>query len=222
MKKMLKRIVALCCVCLFSFMSTTVSVYAAEGYQRENEYYIFKYGDREIQYMLDEKQQPYYESNGERINLALPLDHLKVTDEALLAELNSKLQDEMLRGTFNYEPTNYHNLGVQPYEETMGLSENYTDTDILKMHPTKGILRIKTSEEEKKHFWLGKKISYVLYYYSPETNWWYDYTVNNINCSNDVGSSINLVSAQLYPYVYYDVKSSDLTSAKITCWCTDV
>lgn len=222
MKNMLKRVVALCFVCLFSFMSTATSVYAAEDFQKEKEYYVYKYGDREIKYLLDENMQPYYESNGERINLALPLEHLKVTDEALLAKLNSKMQNEMTRETNNYVPSNYHDLGVQPYEETMSLSENYTDTDILKMHPTKGVLRIRTSEEERKFLKFGRKISYILYYYSPDTNTWNTYTVNNINCSNDTGSPLDLISAQIYPYVYYDVKSDDLSSAKITCWCTDV
>ncbi|MBE5929802.1 MAG: hypothetical protein E7268_01925 [Lachnospiraceae bacterium] len=222
MKNMLKRIVALCFVCLFSIMSTATSVYAAEDCQKEKEYHVFKYGDREIQYLLDEKMQPYYESNGERINLALPLEHLKVTDEALLAKLNSKMQNEMTRETNNYVPSNYHDLGVQPYEETMSLSENYTDTDILKVHPTKGIIRIRTSEEDRKFLKFGRKISYILYYYSPDADFWYDYEVNEINCSNDTGSPFNLVSAQIYPYVYYDIKSDDLSSAKITCWCTDV
>lgn len=222
MKKMLQRIVALCCFCLFSFMSTAVPAYAAEGYQKENEYYVFKYGEREIRYLLDEKMQPYYESDGERINLALPLEHLRVTDEEVLATLNRSLRGGMARGISGVTPTTYHDLGVQPYEETMYLSSDYVSTKYMKMHPTKEVLRIKTSDEVKVHWYSGKRISYVVYYYSAVDEMWCEYEVDNINCSNDIGSGLDLISGQLFPYVYYKVKSDSLSSAKITCWCTDV
>lgn len=221
MKKMLKRIIVSCYIFLFAFMSTTATAYASEDAQ--NEYYVYNFGEREIRYQLDEKRQPYYESNGERIYVALPLEHLKITDEALLAELNLGMQNDVVRSTSVYEPPEYHDLAVQPFERTMYLNDNYKYTDIMKMDPTKSIIRIKTSEEIKNTLFTGKKISYLFAYYSVVDEAWYRLTVEDSDCSNNVGDPFDLSSGQLIPYVYYGVKkSSDLYSAKVTCWCTDV
>lgn len=222
-KKVIIGIVALCFVFLFPFMTSASTAYATEETQNKNEYYVYNYGDKEIYYLLDEKKQPYYESNGERIYLALPLEHLKVTDEEFLAELNCSIKNTTLRTTSAYEPEDYHNLASEPFESTIYLSNDYTYTKILKMNPTKEVIRIKTSKEVKNHFFTGKKISYVVVYYSAVDETWFQYTVDDINCSNDVGSALDLTSGQLFPYVYYGVKkSSDLSSVTVTCWCTDV
>ena len=105
----------------------------------------------------------------------------------------------------------------------MNLSDNYVDTEYMKMHPTKPVIRIKTSEEVKENIFAGKKISYVVHYYSVVDEEWCTYTVDGINCSNDIGSGLDLVSSDLFPYVYYSIKrSSKLSSAKISIWCTGV
>ncbi len=222
MKNMLKRIVALCCVCLFSIMSTATSVYAADDCQKEMEYYVYKYGDREIQYLLDEKMQPYYEANGERIYLALPLEHLRITDDSVLADLNRGIQNAISVNSSDYEPPEYHDLALQPFERTMYLNANYKYTDIMKMNMTKQIIRIKTSEEEKNSLFGGKLISYVIAYYCVEEKTWHKISVENSDCSISVGQPFDVLSPQLHPYVYYGIKSEDLYSAKVTCWCTDV
>ncbi len=222
-KKLFIGIAALCLVFLAPFLATASTACAEEEVRQEKEYYVYNYGDEEIYYLLDEKMQPYYEADGERVYLALPLEHLKVTDEEFLAELNCAMQNAMSINPLAYVPGDYHDLAVEPFERTMYLSDNYTYTGILKMDPTKRVIRMKTSEEIKNHLFTGKKISYIVAYYSAAEDTWHKYTVEDINCSNDVGSPLDLVSGQLYPYVYFGVKkSSDLYSAKVSCWCTDI
>ncbi len=222
-KKLFIGIAALCFVFLAPFLTAASTACAEEEIQQEEEYYIYNYGDREIYYLMDEKMQPYYEANGERIYLALPLEHLRVTDEEFLAELNRGMQTAMAINPLAYVPGDYHDLAVETFERTMYLSDNYTYTGILKMDPTKRVIRMKTSEEIKNHLFTGKKISYIVAYYSVVDESWHKQTVEDINCSNDVGVSLNVVSGQLSPYVYFGVKkSSDLYSAKVSCWCTDI
>lgn len=222
-KKLFIGIAALCFVFLAPFLTAASTACAEEEIQQEEEYYIYNYGDREIYYLMDEKMQPYYEANGERIYLALPLEHLRVTDEEFLAELNRGMQTAMAINPLAYVPGDYHDLAVETFERTMYLSDNYTYTGILKMDPTKRVIIMKTSEEIKNHLFTGKKISYIVAYYSVVDESWHKQTVEDINCSNDVGVSLNVVSGQLSPYVYFGVKkSSDLYSAKVSCWCTDI
>lgn len=222
-KKLFIGIAALCLIFLVPFMTAASTACAAEEVQQEKEYYIYNYGDKEIYYLLDEKMQPYYEADGERIYLALPLEHLRVTDEEFLAKLNRGMQNAMAINPLTYVPGDYHDLAVEPFERTMYLSDNYTYTGILKMDPTKKVIRMKTSDEIKNHLFTGKKITYLVAYYSLVDESWHKQTVEDIDCSNDVGTSLDVVSGQLSPYVYFGVKkSSDLYSAKVSCWCTDI
>lgn len=222
-KKLCSGIIAFCFVSLFFTITSTPTVHASEEHQDDLTYYVYNNGETEIHYLLDERMQPYYEANGEHIYLALPLEHLKVTDENLLAELNHSMHITMARNTLAYEPAEYHDLAIESFERTMYLSDNYTYTGILKMDITKPIVRIKTSNEVKNNLLTGKKISYIIAYYSVVDETWFKYTVEDVNCSNDSGSPFDLQSGQLYPYIYYGIKkSSNLYSATISCWCTDV
>ena len=153
--------------------------------------------------------------------MALPLEHLRVTDETVLSDLNM-LRDDQRVGGRSYNPSSYFDMtNGGTYTDTFYLTDSYQRTPDIRVNMNHHIIRIRTSNEVKNSFFTGKKISYIVYYYFEPFECWYHYEVEDINVSNDIGSPLNL--SGLYPYVYYEVKkSSDLSQADIHIWQTDV
>ena len=86
-----------------------------------SECYIFTHEDSIISYYLDENNMPYILQNGNRMPMALPLEHLRVTDETVLSDLNM-LRDDQRVGGRSYNPSSY-------FDMTNG--GTYTDTFLI-------------------------------------------------------------------------------------------
>ena len=217
----MKLLVALLLLSLCVSKGTSVYADAAGLKNAYSECYTFTFADSTIPYYLDGNNMPYMLQNGNYMPMALPLDHLRVTDETVLSDLNM-LKDNQRIGGRSFNPSSYFDMtNGGTYTDTFYLTNSYQNTPYIRVNLNHHIIRIRTSNEVKNSIFTGKKISYIVYYYFEPFDCWYSYEVNDINVSNDIGSPLNL--SGLYPYVYYGVKkSSDLSQADIHIWQTDV
>ena len=69
--------------------------------------FVFEDGTK-IQYYLDEIGNPYRIINGEKVYIALALDHLAVTDSEIILELNSQTKNRI--ESISPRATNYYDL----------------------------------------------------------------------------------------------------------------
>lgn len=223
MIKIKKRVgVFMVCV-LFSCLSFTT--FAKE----QEKIYIHKdVNDVSIEYYLDDAGMPYNYVNGEKIYLALPLEHLKVEDNDLLEELNSIFDnnDNINRAA----PTQYVDLSTGSgltsspiYTKNISFtSGNVHPTDYLKFNAQHAQVRFKTTNIEKSSIFIGDKITFYFYYYCEALDEWYSTSMTDIDCSG-----INGVGIQFSPSVnqygkFTIVKSSDWDSATINIWTIPV
>lgn len=210
-------------ICINSVFCASTSVCAAETQTAFPESYIYELNNQVIEYYLDEDDMPYVIRNGIRVPIALPLEHMLVTDKETRANLNLLNNNS----SFNYSafsiPSSYFDMrNGGTYTETISLSNSYSYTSYIRINQSRPIIRIRTSNEIKNSFFTGKKISYVVYYYFEATDSWYSYTVNDCNVSNDIGGALDIGSG-IYSYVYYGVKkSSDLSQVDVHIWQSDI
>lgn len=206
-------------ICINGFAGASM-VYAADGSVNQSQSYVYERDDEIIEYYLDENNMPYVIREGSKMPVALPLEHLKVTEAETLAQLSAKMLNS---GTRAFTPNAYYDMtNGGTYTETMYLTDSYQNTSYIRINQSHPVIRIRTENEVKNTIFTGKKISYVVYYYCEGLDSWYSYTVNDCNVSTAVGGALDIGRA-IYSYVYYGVKkSSDLYSADVCIWQTDV
>lgn len=165
MIKIRKRVIVFM-VCVM-FYCISFQTFAKE----QEKIYIHNDGDVSIEYYLDDAGMPYNYVNGEKIYLALPLEHLKVEEIELLEELNSIFDDKdnMNRAV----PTQYVDLSTGSgmtsspiYTKNISFaSGNVHPTDYLKFNAQHAQVRFKTTNIEKSSIFIGDKITFFFYYY---------------------------------------------------------
>lgn len=206
--------------CVNSIVGATKTVYGADTTEKLSLPFVYVNGNEVIEYFLDENDMPYVIREGNKMPIALPLEHLRVTEEVVLSQLNTMTQSTSSRA---FTPSSYFDMtNGGTYTETMYLSDAYQNTSYIRINQSHPVIRICTKNEVKNTIFTGKKISYVVYYYCEGLDAWYNYTVNDCNVSTAYGGALD-IGRGIYSYIYYSVKkSSDLYSADICIWQSDV
>ncbi len=168
MKRTISIVITL--ICLFSI--GTFQSFALN----DNLIYTTNEG-KNIYYCLDENLNPYYIVNGEKMYITLPLEHLKVTDKQIIAELNQSMNKESAKST----PTSYYDISTggtstdSPHYTRSVSFENSTSfiTPVLKLNISHNTMRVKASNIVKQHIFAGKKFDLTYYYYDSIDDAWY-------------------------------------------------
>ncbi len=177
-----------------------------------------------IEYYLDEEGNPYHYVNDEKIYLALPLEHLRVTDPEKIEELNQILADTMSRAV----PTSYVDLSTgaatlasNKYTASVSFANatSFT-TQVLKFHSQHKTIRIETSDIVKENIFAGKKVTIVYHYYDLIFDEWSEQKYTSKDCSDIGGFGIQYVGSTS-PYARFDIeKSSAIESFTLKIWTT--
>lgn len=196
--------------------------------------YTFTLSDGKIiHYFLDKDNMPYQYINGEIIYVALPLEHLKVTDVDILEELNLFIENnkENDKTIDRSVPTNYVDLS-QCYGQnnsahyyryvTFSTTLTQIPTSIFKLYEGHNSIRLKMTNIEKAHWYSSTNISYNYSYYYPNDDAWYTLSRNNVDCTGVDGHGVQHLPAS-YPYGrYYIIKNSNLINFDIDVWTSTI
>lgn len=214
MKKIFSIILAFVSVFMFIIptYATTVDLGPA---------YVFTFPDgTEVTYHLDESGYPYRIIDGERIYIALALEHLEVRDPAILAELQ---QREVERNTANsaitrssssvFDMSNCANDGYSTeYVVNATLSNTVffeTSTLLYNAHHT----GLEINTDNHRPLTASNKISFIYYFYHQTYGRWYSLSFTGKDCS--LGYAFQH-SPSIYPKGYFKVLSySNLKSCTI-------
>ena len=132
--------------------------------------------------MLDSSLNPYIYDDGEKVHIALALDHLEVTDSTILADLNSDL--ELVKKVGNQAralPTNFEDLSTGDVssnspEYTQNISWGSSEsimTRILKFEAQHTYVRVKSTDLDKVEWYSSDNISFTYFYYYELQDVWY-------------------------------------------------
>lgn len=181
-------------------------------YQTMNEF-VFEDGTK-IQYYLDEIGNPYRIFNGERVYIALALDHLEVTDSELLAELNARRNSNAI--AISPQATNYYDLSncdadKFSREYTVNATQLTTDffvtaTLIYNAHHT----GIEINTDNHSPWYASNKINFIYYFYNATQGRWYALAFVQKNCS--AGFRFQH-SPSIYPQGYFKILASNNLSS---------
>lgn len=219
----MKKIISLLLVCVMLSMSG-VSAFALE----EKQMYEFEFPDgKKVNYYLDENQMPYRLIDGEVVYVALPLEHLKVTEPLKIAKLNAGQAESQSEKSGNQgAPTYYFDLSTGPasrnsisYTQPISfLNVTSMSTMNLKFHPQHQSIRIKTTNLVKEHFWSGVKIDFTYYYYYESNKEWCYLNFTNINCTIADGFGFQH-QPNIHTFGRFDIiKNSGLQSFDVEIW----
>lgn len=210
-------------IAIISMMFTSFQVHAQDLiYVYEDEY------GNEINYLMDENGTPYNYIDGELVYFALPLEHLKVTDENLICQLNEGLvlEDFINRAV----PTQYVDLSTESgltsspvYTKNISFaSGNVHGLDYLKFNTQHAQVRFKTTNIVKESIFAGNDITFYFYYYSEILDEWYSTSMTDVNCTSVNGVGIQF-SPSAHPYGKFTVvKSSNWESVTVNIWTLPV
>ncbi len=178
-------------------------------------------------YYLDETGNPYTVINAEKVYLALPLEHLRVTDFQKIDELNAAISNTSIgRST----PTTYYDISDNNDTEKLNSSVysadvNFDDTptfttEVLKVNRQHATVRFKTSDIKKENIFAGKKVNFTFYYFDPIDEEWYSQAYSDKDCTGATGFGI-LFSPSVNQYLQFDIsKSSKIKSLTLEIWTT--
>lgn len=176
-------------------------------------------------YFLDEVGNPYIIINDEVTYVALPLDHLKVTDSEKIAELNECILPVQTRSL----PTNYYDISEGDaevinspvYTASVDFDATTTfTTRVLKVNRRHVQFRFKTSNIKKENILTGSKVNFTVYFYDVVAEEWFAETYNEVNCTSTNGVGI-VFSPTVTEYLQFDVsKSSKIKSLTLEIWTT--
>ena len=221
MKKALNRVISIC-ICIMLIIATNSIAFAGSA----NEKYRFIYPDNTVvEYYLDEYGNPYIIKEGEKIVVALPLEHLRVTDKTKYGDLYTSLNS--VEGGEKSPPSYYYDLSTgantspsQKYTMNITFAGINLYTHALKFNVSHEAIRIKTSDIVKKYFWSSKNIDFDYLYYYPETDYWYTETFRNVDCTEVNGYGFQH-SPEHYPYgKFYIYDNGNIKSMTLEVWTT--
>lgn len=194
--------------------------------------------DREVnEYFFDHDGNPYIIENGEILYVALPLDHLRVTNKSTLMMLDkyledisktsSQIHDTILRAYpsrnnyYDISSGGYNVANSPVYTKHMDFDMNTTcATSVLKVNKYHSAFRFKVDNVVKKSWFVIPKISFTVYYFDPIERAWFEETYNNKSCTGDAGFGVAF-SPSYTEYLYFEVTpASAIRSINANIWTT--
>lgn len=221
MKKIVGIILTITILCSFS-----VNCFAESAVNGIMYTYTFS-GGRSVNYYLDENNMPYTIENGERMYVALPLEHLKLQSNESNDENVSTYATMGNPIAFNREaPNNLYSLKGGDNNKSNIYSANASFTDFISFYSrdfdlnTKhNAMRVKTTNVKKPLFG-SNKISFIYRYYDSNIKQWYGITISDVNCTGMSGWGFQHMPAE-YPYGQIVVLiPKDITSCTVNIWTT--
>lgn len=214
---------------------TMVSNFVAVSYANGPTYVFIDANGEKIHYYLDDEGYPYCIRNGEKVYLALPLSHLKITDQDIIDELNTAVEvvelkeSESKSNTISQRsvPTNYYELRLKsnPLESSYAYSnyysfDNYTthNTPVFKMSTKHALIRFRSKDIEKPLFG-SKKISFVFRYYHKTLDEWSRIIINDVDCTSTLGYDFEYLSETSYAQ-YILLIPDDVEAYTAVVWTT--
>lgn len=191
-KRISKQIISLITAVIILVQCLSLTAFA----YNDGELYTYVSNDgTEVNYYLDSYGMPYYYENGIRINLLLPLEHLKITDNNVIANLQEEFASEV-QGDVSLmsEPTSYFSLQKNPVNVT---SNTYTQfmtfeansiipTSVMRKYANHLAVHIKALNIGKKHFYNSAKATIKLYYYVPTSDCYYNYIHTGVAAKDSI------------------------------------
>lgn len=188
----------------------------------ENKYIYIDSNGKSIEYYLDDEGFPFAYYKGTKVYLLLPLESLRITDEEELAKLNASINDfqsyendinaELIKST----PTSYYNLTTLPVTQNSPAYVQFmtfeTSTSImtqtLKVHASHPMIRVKTANLGKNHWYNNKKvIVYIQYYDASLDGWYWLHQSNKVDCTGTAG--LGFAKLQTVNYIKVNMRKAD-------------
>lgn len=224
-RRIRKKVISLTTAVIILLQCLSLSAFA----YNDGELYTFVFYDgTEVNYYLDSDGMPYCYENGEKIYMALPLEHLRITDEAILAELE-EARLEIENNTTRAIPTNYVDLSQCAYQQnspyytraiTFATTSTEISTPVFKLYEGHHSIRLKMYNIEKAHWYSSTNITYRYAFYDPYSNTWSSVTIKDADCTLENGSGYKHTPSA-YPYGrYYIVRNNNLVNFDIRIWTT--
>ncbi len=207
-------------ITMCTMLSMPISAMSPEGE-------LYQYVDIDgsiIEYYLDEAGNPYQYYNGEKLYLALPLEHLQVTDPAKIAELNQIFEMSVAREV----PTDYRDLSTGSAAFASDIYSSYVTfentniftSSVLKFHSQHSTIRIQATNIKKENIFASTNVNIIYYYYDIVLDRWSSATYSDKEVGDTGGFGIRYV-ASTCPYAQFQLtKSSALKSFNINIWTT--
>lgn len=178
-------------------------------------------------YYLDEAGNPYTIIDSEKVYLALPLEHLRVTDQQKVEELSQAIWGGSLGRTI---PTTYYDISDNDstqkinssvYSANVDFSQTPTfTTSVLKVNRQHAEIRFKTSDIKKETIFTGSKVNFTYFYYDIVEDIWYSQDFTDIDCTGPTGVGM-IFSPTITQYLQFSIsKSSKIKSLKVESWTT--
>lgn len=202
MKKIITVFISLLMVFAISFQSLALTNGVASNY------FMLDDGSY-ITYYLDEYGNPYQIIDGQQVYIALALEHLKETDEEVIAELNSQkytMENEMVTRTYSGVAYDLSDCANDANSKSYTLDNvsvvNFTYVGFFQYNRSHVALVIKTSGH-KPFLCYSKNLNITYHYYKEgennNTGHWYTFTMMNKDC-NAVGGFRFQHSPSLYEF----------------------
>jgi hypothetical protein len=177
------------------------------------------------EYYLDSDGNPYNYFNGKKIYMALPLEHLKVTDPDMLAYLSPVTEsiraaeaNSVGKGSsiLSAPPYPYYDLdstgpgNIDSHWYTIDISflnGNNPVTEVLKYNAQHRGIKIWTTNMDK-GFLSGNKINVSRYYYDLYNDQWYNELHSAVDCAIINGRGFPQLLS-IYQYGFFQFSPSD-------------
>ncbi|MFI3115515.1 MAG: hypothetical protein R3Y12_05180 [Clostridia bacterium] len=117
----------------------------------------------------------------------LPLDHLLVTDEKLINELNASLF--LNRSISNYIDLSLGSpsLGSDGYVENVTLNSTYT-SPVFKYNTNHSQMRLQMTDVKTNSWFSSTKVDLIIYQYNAYTSKWYENSYSNYSLTGTLGA----------------------------------
>lgn len=221
MKKFISVVLA------FFLLSTfTLPCFAAYAANDDGELYTYVDADgKSYDYYLDEDGNAYNYVDGEKIYMLLPLSQYRITDEALLAELNKEFS-VMTRDMSMPEPKEYFdisNIGNEitssAYVKDVSFDNFQTfTTPWIKISPHHTIIHFRTTNIKKPLFG-SKKVYVVVRLYHIDEGYWTQNIYKKIDCSSKLGYKFLYLTQHRYCQFALGIPE-DVTGYTANIWTT--
>ncbi len=186
------------------------------------EEYIYTSTDgKTIYYYLDEDNMPYHYNNGAREYLLLPLEHLKVTDEQLINELNQSKNIRDSKAVLSYSlKQNSPNVVSNVYTQFMTFEANNSiQTQQLVKYLSHTGVHVRTANLGKLHWYTGKTVTINFYYELNAYSTWYCLTRTNIDATSTDGEVFATQSGMVQNiYVKMEKYSNNVVWFDLKIW----
>lgn len=218
----------LICITLIVIMSSSFSTTCFAHIQKNGQMYTFTFkSGKTVNYYLDENNMPYLIENGNKVPIALPLEHLKISSSDLTDSTISSYYTTSTPIEIHREPPN-NTFSLKNGSETKSnvYSANASfsnsipfysrDFELEKKH---NAMRVKTTNIKKPL--LGSNyISFVYRYYEVYSKQRYSINVNDVKCTATNGFSFQHMPTE-FPFGQIVILiPKDITACTVNIWTT--